>query len=968
MIPKCNMNLLLSQIEKLSADEFSNLSEAVFSQLQQRFPSRRWRRVIDRALSLNWSAVDQLIREFDRDRYIDIGDFAESTKHARRRIRRKLDTALILRAEKLEPRVLLSASPSPIDDIAGSDALNFSVDADAGLIVKWRNDAMARAVDKELSDLASSMEYFTTPGLVKVELAENVDLHAAIEAFGQNPNVEFVEPDYRITLDETPDQSVTPIDARFDSLVGLHNTGQDGGLADADIDAPEAWAIQTGSPETVIAVIDTGIDYNHPDLAANIWINEDEIPDNGIDDDNNGFIDDVRGWNFLDDNNDPMDKTGHGTKVAGTIGAIANDRGVVGVNHHVRLMPIRFTYSSYGRTSLAIRSLEYAVANGASISNNSWGTSRFSAGLMAAIENARDAGHIFVASAGNDQLNADLRNRFPANYEVDSVVSVAATDNRDQLARFSSYGHRTVDLAAPGVNILSTSRDGGYSTRSGTSMAAPHVTGIVGLIKSQFPTWSYREIIDQLHASVDVIPGLAGKTSTSGRANAASALDANIKDRGRIQFERSTFGIGNSIAMTVTDHNAGTAAEVTLSTSSGDVERLTLQQVANGIYRGHVSSTNSADGNGTEEQSGQLEISASDVVTATYFDQSNHTGNSSTATSSADFYADDHAGSFVDATVIGIDSSTIGMIEHGDDADYFQFNAVAGVKYRFVFTSNGLDTSYFAAYRSDELSPLKVEQSAHGRSSELSWRSYKDEEVFLVVSSHRQATGGYQLRVTPVDDDHVDSANAATTINIGSTLSGDIEHVGDADYFRITAEAGASYVAQTHQNGTSARPLPDSTLTVYDSDGMSIVAYDNNLGADRRSRVKWTAEDNGDYFVAVRGYPGLENTGHYQISVTSIEDDHGDSMETASQFFIGEPVQGELEVSYDKDYFQFNAVARQKYVFDLTAESFEPYVSIIDHLGGYHDSFFRDEARRFQWSTSIREVTQFASLGTVNTH
>jgi subtilisin family serine protease/subtilisin-like proprotein convertase family protein len=437
--------------------------------------------------------------------------------------------------EPLEDRRLLAAAPVP--DLSLLDNPSLTREHRPGsLIVQFRDGASAPgSLSAHLITANLAPEWQLTPGMRQVDLTPAADWDAALLTFRQDPNVLFAEPDYRITLQKEPN------DPSYPALHALNNTGA-AGTADADIDAPEAWEITTGDHETIVAVIDTGVDYTHPDLAANIWINTDEIPGNGIDDDNNGYIDDRRGYDFANRDSDPMDDHFHGTHVAGTIGAVGdNGLGIVGVNWHVQIMPLKFLDAGgAGYESDAIAALNYAVANGAVVSNNSWGGGGFSPAFQTALQNAANQGHIFVAAAGNLNLDNDTFPFYPASYNVDNVISVAATDASDNLAYFSNYGEQSVDLAAPGANILSTfptrltdaMRNAGFSTNyqsiSGTSMAAPHVTGVIALISSLHPDWTYDQIIDQVLGTVDLIPGLA--TVTGGRVNAASAVDNPAPD------------------------------------------------------------------------------------------------------------------------------------------------------------------------------------------------------------------------------------------------------------------------------------------------------------------------------------------------------------------------------------------------------------------------------------------------------
>jgi len=293
--------------------------------------------------------------------------------------------------------------------------------------------------------------------LLRVKLPEGQTVQDAIAENwpGRDRRILIVEPNYRVRITRTPD------DVRFLELWAMNNTGQTGGKIDADIDAPEAWDIATGVPDgsdVIVGVIDSGIDYLHPDLAGNIWVNPGEIPGNGIDDDGNGYVDDVHGYDFYQDDGDPSDPAGHGTHVSGTIAGVGNNGiGVTGVNWRCKLMALRFINAEgQGETVDAIEAINYAVANGARILSNSWGGGGYSQSLLTAITDARDQGVLFVASAGNSGVDTDSRPHYPSGYDVSNVIAVAATTEDDSLASFSNFGVETVDVGAPGVGILST--------------------------------------------------------------------------------------------------------------------------------------------------------------------------------------------------------------------------------------------------------------------------------------------------------------------------------------------------------------------------------------------------------------------------------------------------------------------------------------------------------------------------------
>eukprot|EP00929_Paragymnodinium_shiwhaense_P057568 TRINITY_DN2881_c0_g1_i9.p1 TRINITY_DN2881_c0_g1~~TRINITY_DN2881_c0_g1_i9.p1 ORF type:complete len:1267 (-),score=181.53 TRINITY_DN2881_c0_g1_i9:485-4225(-) len=318
------------------------------------------------------------------------------------------------------------------------------------------------------------------------------------------------------------DQIVVPNDPLFDQLWGM-GLSKDGG-----IDAVKAWTRTTGQgmPEITVAVIDSGVDYRHADLKDQMWVNPGEIPDNGIDDDGNGYIDDVHGANLIDGSGDPDDDFGHGTHCAGTIAAIGNNsKGVAGVAWAgVKLMALKFiTKENTARTSDGIAALEYAIANGARISSNSWGIPTSSNALRAAVERVAEARMLFVAAAGNDRSNNDFYPTYPSGYNIDSIISVAATNVLGKIASFSNYGD-SVDVAAPGDEIFSCAPKDDYVFMSGTSMAAPHVSGLAALVWMFRPELSTAQVREVLLNSTLKLATLTGWVHTGGQVNAYDAL------------------------------------------------------------------------------------------------------------------------------------------------------------------------------------------------------------------------------------------------------------------------------------------------------------------------------------------------------------------------------------------------------------------------------------------------------------
>ncbi|GIL16463.1 MAG: hypothetical protein BroJett040_02140 [Oligoflexia bacterium] len=332
-----------------------------------------------------------------------------------------------------------------------------------------------------------------------------------------------VEKNFLIHLLEDPD---------FHRQWSLSNRGESGnlgqvGLVGSDINVFPLWSQgYYGSEEMIVAVIDTGADWNHPDLKGNLYTNPNEIPNNGIDDDHNGYIDDVHGWNFVENNPNSQDDNGHGTHCAGVIGARGdNGIGIAGINWKVKILPIKIMDAKgSGDLKTALDGIDYAVRMGARVLSNSWGGDPYSDLMKEAIERTEKANRLFVAAAGNDGTNNDEDPLYPASYSVSNVISVAATDNRDQLANFSNIGPKTVHLAAPGVWIYSTVQNGNYDTFSGTSMATPHVAGGAALLWTALPNLSALELKDRLLKSVDPVYELKRTTISKGRMNLGRAF------------------------------------------------------------------------------------------------------------------------------------------------------------------------------------------------------------------------------------------------------------------------------------------------------------------------------------------------------------------------------------------------------------------------------------------------------------
>jgi subtilisin family serine protease len=418
------------------------------------------------------------------------------------------------------------------------------------ILVKFKSGVVTASSQQVHKAAGSSVmrKYDIVSNLELVKLSKGMSVQEAIQSYMADPSVEYAEPNYALCASKVPN------DTYFRNQWALYNDGTyAGGTSGADIKAPLAWDITTGNNNIVVAVLDTGIDYTHDDLSNNIWQNPGEANCfNNYDDDGNGYIDDCKGWNFVHNTNNPMDDEGHGTHVAGIIGAEGNNlNGISGLMWNVKLMPLKIFAVNRpetggcigGYVSDEIAAIQYivnAVGRGSNVKviNASYRQYAFCNAELEAVRLADGMGIMFVAAAGNETINNDITPAYPASYNLPNIISVAATDQDDRRVSFSNYGPNTVHVAAPGVYTFSTVpysfNQSGYGVleyMAGTSMAAPHVAGLAGLLSSYYDGVNNTYFtVPQIKATilryVDILPTLDGWISTRGRINAYRALSS----------------------------------------------------------------------------------------------------------------------------------------------------------------------------------------------------------------------------------------------------------------------------------------------------------------------------------------------------------------------------------------------------------------------------------------------------------
>ena len=424
-----------------------------------------------------------------------------------------------------------------IPAVADEEEISETKSGKAEVLVRFRQGtslekikALARSHNDRFED-----KYESVSGLVAIEDEDGLDAETVAREYSSLPDVEYADLNYEVQADHGlpgDEKHKHANDSMFGNQWSLENTGQEGGKSGSDIGVLRAWYKTTGSSKVVVAVLDSGVDYTHFDLMNNIWVRPADMAQ--YVDDELGSFNDLHGFNATDRWTDPMDDNGHGTHCAGIIGAEGNNGvGIAGINWNVEIMPLKFLSSTgSGTTKDAIEAINYVIDRkqkgvNVRIISASWGSTQKSRALRDAIKKAGDEGILFVAAAGNNGDDSDKRPHFPAGYyDLPNVVSVAALDRNDQLASFSNYGAKSVQIAAPGKEILSTWLNGEFYVASGTSMATPEVAGVAALILSTNPKMSVKELRDRLFSSVDKLDSLKGKVATGGRINAAKAVGA----------------------------------------------------------------------------------------------------------------------------------------------------------------------------------------------------------------------------------------------------------------------------------------------------------------------------------------------------------------------------------------------------------------------------------------------------------
>jgi subtilisin family serine protease len=641
-----------------------------------------------------------------------------------------------------------------------------------------------------------------------------------------------------------------------DSLRQIESTPNDSSVSQlwgmSKIDAYNAWNISTGSTgagSVVVAVIDTGVDYTHRDLAANIWTN----PNAGRD----GFGYDLHGYDFANNDSDPMDDNGHGTHVAGTIGAVGNNgTGVAGVNWAVSLMPLKFmTASGSGYMSDAVRAINYATMErsvygvNVRVINASWGGGGYSAAMQTAIQAAGNAGIMFVVAAGNDHANNDTTPHYPSSYTNSNIIAVAATDQNDRLASFSCYGATSVDLAAPGVSIYSTLPGNRYGSLSGTSMATPFVAGAAALAWSINPNATVADIRNALLQGVDHLSALSGKVASGGRLDLLSTLKL-------VGGNSSTMPTIGSLAPTSNNVPAGTSLDLVATGAAAPAGVQAVYFYADLNNNGVWDSTDFGIGAdytvvggvgtihflNTNWEPGTYRFFARTLDNNYKFSNAVTTTITISATGMSSFTMS--AGSVTQGTSVSLIAQGVPT---GSSGVYFYYDSNNDGVYQTT------DASIGSATNAGGTATLTLNTSS------MSPGTYRFFARSLGADNKFSQALSQTLTVSAANTP--DSDSGPTTIAAGATLAGKLATGGKEGWYQFQAVAGTKYTIRTE-----LVTLRDSMLTLYASDGKTVLASNDDGDSGLASRIDWTATKTGTYYFKVSAFDKTL-TGNFRVSL-----------------------------------------------------------------------------------------------------
>lgn len=695
----------------------------------------------------------------------------------------------------------------------------------SNIIVKYKDvnkakDSKDRFIAKKKKSKVTSKKLINRFEMEALQISSDEDVTDIINELQNDPNVEYAQPDYVL------DTYLTPSDARYSEQWGLLNNGQavngQNGISGVDIAAANAWDITTGTNKVVVGIVDSGVDISHPDISDNIYVNKKEKID-GKDNDGNGFVDDVNGFDFANNDSSVFDSASqdkHATHIAGIIAAGMNNVGITGVSPNVKLLPLKFISGNTGYTSDAISAIEYGISMGVSVFNCSWGGSQQNEALKDIIANSNA---LFICAAGNQGQNVDVNPVYPACYDLSNVISVGAIDNKGELASFSNFGSK-VQIAAPGVGILSTLPESKYGLMSGTSMAAPFVAGVAALLKSKYPTMSATDIKTRILNNSTKGQALNGKVSTSGRLNALAAL------------------LNNAPSIPVQPTAEPIPTESPKSKEAGSV------------YDTSASGNNKVVKPIIEDSNLIIDEAANN---ATYSADSFEPNNSRNA-----------------ATVITNDTAIYPTLDTSSDEDWFVLNTTKTGKLNVTMKNlpSGCDYEMeiydsTGAYVGGSYASGALDEKYVGSITAIG-------NYYIRIYSYSGSNSSYTYELkagvyTPdsyeVNDDLYSILNNQPSISIGNCFSATLDNSDDTDCFKFNI-GNSTNVGVRVQNIPSGSDY-DMVVYSYNSSNGFVEVGSSNLGGNSdETLISQLAA--GSYYIKIYSYSGSSETQSYKLSVT----------------------------------------------------------------------------------------------------
>lgn len=800
----------------------------------------------------------------------------------------------------------LGGKDKEVQEVVGTDKSKQDKDLKSRVIVKYKDSTSLELIDKVEKTVSNIVKFNKVKNKKQLnknkievyELNSTDDLENAIREFMKSDSVDYVQEDYILSLFDYPS------DPEFSKQWYLLNNGQEVngqvGVQGNDINVSNVWNLTKGSPDVVVGVIDTGVDVNHEDLRSNIFINTGEIPDNGIDDDLNGYIDDYQGIDFANDDNTVFDSSledKHGTHVAGVISAAENQIGICGAAPNVKILPVKFISGNRGYTSDVIESIEYCSMMEVDVVNCSWGSTEENYALWQAM---KESGLTFICAAGNNGWDTSNQKIYPAGFDLPNIIAVAAIDNSGNIASFSNYGEG-VDVAAPGVNLLSTLPGNSYGMLSGTSMSAPLVTATAALLKSYDHDITQTELISRIINCVDKTAELRGLVS-GGRLNAEAVINNTVAN-----YEPVPTPTNNDLYTAIPTYPQGEKNIDELLTDPKD----NSYEANNKDIKPAYTSVNSEkevkevvkipEDNGLDTT--RSNIDAQDISTLSYIYEvePNDTSSTGMTVNIGTIYGTAVSQNDSDWYIVNLEANkeyTISLkgIQEGNDFGLFLY----GPDLSYIDLSDYIGTA-------DEIITFTPQDSAD---------YYINTYCFSYLSSGENS---YQLLIYPNDSlpdafEANDSKDTAKSITQGVPINATININTDEDWYFV--------------NATTSGKLTVTLNNIPENCDYDIVVYDENnnyvgssaLTGNSPEKASALINAAGNYYIRVYSWTGSSPTANYELNATiSLPDSYevNDYYYESKEVQLGDNILATIDNSKDEDWFKVNISEAGNYIFAL---------------------------------------------------